>query len=101
VPHLVEEHQVDGLLHEVHDVVEAGCQRVDVLAVERRDEGLVDLTDHVVRDVVGQVLLLAHPLGDRLPVSAVDHHLRQQRRAVHQLVRGLAEEVVERRLHGT
>ena len=43
---------VDG----VDDVVERAGERVDVLAIERRDEGLVQALNHLVRQVVAAML---------------------------------------------
>ena len=69
--HLVEQDHVDGLVHHVHHVVEAGGERVDVLAVERRDERAVHPLDDRVGRLVGGVLGLAHPAGHVLVVGAV------------------------------
>src|SRR3954471_14888504 len=55
---LVEGEVVRGLLDEVDDVVERRGELEDVLAVDRRDEGLVEAMDDVVRDPVA--VLLAH-----------------------------------------
>ena len=59
---LVQDDEVDGLLHEVHDVVEAGREAVDVLAIERRDERRVDPAHDRVSGLVAVVLGLAHAL---------------------------------------
>ncbi len=40
----------------VHHVVQVGRQLVDVLAIERRDEGAIEPVHHFVRDLVGLVL---------------------------------------------
>ena len=56
----VEEHHVDGRLDAVEDLVEGRGEIVDVLAVERRDEGLVEALDDVVHDLVADVLELDH-----------------------------------------
>ena len=45
-----------GAVDQVHDVVESGGEEVDVLTVERGDEHPVEAGDHVVGDLVGQVL---------------------------------------------
>src|SRR3954447_14057626 len=55
---LVEAEVVGGLLDEVGDVVERRGELQDVLAVDRRDEGLVEAVDDVVGDPVA--VLLAH-----------------------------------------
>ena len=53
---LVEAEEVGDLLDVVDDVVERGGERVDVLAVDRRDERLVQAVDDVVRDAVALLL---------------------------------------------
>ena len=53
---LVQPEVVGDLLGEVDHVVERGGQLVDVLAVDRRHEGLVEALDDVVRDPVALLL---------------------------------------------
>ena len=53
---LVEAHEVRDLLDVVDDVVHLGRERVDVLAVDRRDEGRVEPLDDVVGDPVALLL---------------------------------------------
>ena len=53
---LVEAEVVGDLLGEVDDVVERRGERVDVLAVDRGDERLVEAPDDVVRDPVALLL---------------------------------------------
>ena len=45
-----------GVFHQVEDVVHARDQLVDVVAVDRRDEGLVQHVDRGVGDLVGLLL---------------------------------------------
>ena len=98
---LVEDDQVDGLLHEVHDVVERRGEVVDVLAVERRDEGGVQLVEDRVRGVVTRVLRGPHPLCDLGPGGGVrPEQFHQELRARDDVVRGCGEHVVEARLPG-
>ena len=52
----VEPEEVGDLLDEVDDVVERRGERVDVLAVDRRDERRVQALDDVVRDPVALLL---------------------------------------------
>src|SRR4051812_35651499 len=61
---VVEDDQVDGLLHEVHDVVEGRREGVDVLAVERRDERGVQLVEDRMGGVVTCVFRGPHTLCD-------------------------------------
>src|SRR5436190_9143017 len=53
---LVEPEEVGGLLREVDDVVDLGGERVDVLAVDRRDEGGVHALDEIVGDPIPLLL---------------------------------------------
>ena len=52
----VQDERVGGLLDEVEHVVEAADQRVDVLAVERRDERRLEPVADLVADLVAAVL---------------------------------------------
>src|SRR5256884_9512677 len=52
----VDDEALGGGLEVVEHVVEAGREVVDVLAVERRDEGRVQPFDDLVRDLVARVL---------------------------------------------
>ena len=62
----VEEDQTpDGPVDQVDDVVEADGQLVDVLAVDRRDEGPVDAAEDLVRDLVALVLEALDLVRDR------------------------------------
>ena len=54
--HVVERHPLGGRLDEVHDVVHLGDQAEDVVAIDGRDEDLVQALHHVVGDVVALVL---------------------------------------------
>src|SRR3954467_5463272 len=70
---LVEAEVVGDLLGVVDHVVERGCERVDVLAVDRRDEQLVEAADDVVRDPVALLLAdedVAREGGPLLPPRA-------------------------------
>ena len=59
----VEDAGVGDLLDQVDDVVQTVDQRVDVLAVERRDEGRFQLVADVVADLVAGVLGVAQLAG--------------------------------------
>ena len=94
---LVQVDEVDGLLHEVHDVVETCSEPIDVLAVERGDERRVDSPDDRVGRLVAVVLGLAHPLGRGRAVSVSSCSISASRSApVIRLLRRLGEEVEER-----
>src|SRR3954447_17225858 len=96
----VEPEEVRDLLDEVHDVVQAGGERDDVLAVERRDERLVQPLDDVVRDPVA--LLLAHDdVARQLSVvGPLVEHALEQLGGADAVVPGLLEEVEELALLG-
>ena len=93
---LVEAEEVAGLLDVVDDVVDLGRQAVDVLAVERRDEGRVEAPDDVVGDPVALLLGL-----EDLPVQALAavgpplEHLAQQLGRAQGVLPRLGEEVEE------
>ena len=60
--------RLGGVVDGVHHVVERAGQRMDVLAVDRRDEGLVEPLDDLVRQEVALVLDfldLVRLVGDR------------------------------------
>ena len=86
---------VGDLLDEVDDVVERRGELEDVLAVDRRDERLVEALDDVVRDPVA-LLLADHDLARQLPVvgPAVEH-LLEQLGGLDDVAAGLLEEVEE------
>ena len=66
---LVEAEVVGDLLGVVDDVVERGGQRVDVLAVDRGDEGLVEAPDDVVGDPVALLLADQDVAGEVVSAS--------------------------------
>ena len=88
----VEEHQVGRRLDAVEDLVEGRGEVVDVLAVERRDEGLVQALDDVVDDLVADVLELEHLAGRALGVAEVVHERGQQLRGLVEVGRELREQ---------
>ena len=94
---LVQDDEVRGLLHEVHAVVEARSQRVDVVPVERRDERLVEPTHDRVGGVVRLVLGVGDALADLLAGGTVGpEHLPEEVRAGDEVDRLGGEEVEER-----
>ncbi len=74
---LVEHDALGGRLDEVHDVVHPADQPVDVVPLDRRDEGLVQRLDAPVGDHVGLVLDLRDPLGLRSDVGARGHQRQE------------------------
>ena len=91
----VEAEEVGDLLDPVHDVVQARRERVDVLAVDRRDERLVEALDDVVRDPVA-LLLADDDVAREFAVvwPLLDHPFEEARRA-HDVRAGLLEQVEE------
>src|SRR3954449_11160731 len=93
---VVEHYEVTGGLEEVHDVIKAACEAIDVLAVDRRHERRVDLTQDAVGLVVASMFLVTE-----LGVQAVAVVLRtrdqglQGVRPVEQVARGGCEQRVE------
>ena len=91
---LVEHDEVRGLVHEVHAVVEVRREHVDVVAVERRDEGLVEAPHDRVRRVVGRVLGVRDALADLLAGGAVrPERLTEEVGPGHEVLRRFGEEV--------
>src|SRR3954454_19610848 len=91
----VEPEVVRDLLDVVDDVVERGGQVEDVLALDRRDERLVEALDDVVRDPVA-LLLADHDLAGELTVvgPAVEDVL-EDLAGLHDVAARLLEQVEE------
>ena len=84
---------------EVQHVVEGRCKQVNVFAVERRDEGLVELDEDAVGHLVAAVLDLGD-LGDgsgHLVVVVVIEQIRQDASAVGDVIGYVNEQVEELR----
>ena len=75
----VQHHHVGRGLDVVEDLVRGRHEVVDVLAVDGRDERLVELADDVVHDLVADVLVLEDGGRDALAVAVV-HELDEQLR---------------------
>src|SRR5829696_2667355 len=91
--HLVEDQHVGRLLDGVEHVVEVAGQGVDVLPVERGDEGGVEAGVDGVGEPVALVLGLDQPLGLHLRVDEVLHHVQQVPGGVDDVGRDLVEQV--------
>src|SRR5450756_32334 len=73
---VVEHERVGDLFDEIEDVVQAADQGVDLLAVERRDEGCFQAAADVVADVVPAMLGVADLLGRLVrAVEGAQHRL--------------------------
>src|SRR5918999_1043060 len=92
---LVEPEVVGDLLGVVHDVVERGGELVDVLAVDRRDERLVEPLDDVVRDPVAVLLADQDVARELAAVGVVAQHLLEQPGGAQDVAAGLLEQVEE------
>ena len=91
----IDREDIYQLASALDDIVEAGRQREDVLAVDRRHERLVDPLDDVVRDPVA-VLLADEDVADEIGlVRVVGQHLLEQPGRADDVARRLLEEVEE------
>src|SRR6266540_366067 len=93
--HLVQHQHIRGRLDRVGHVVQLGRQVVDVLAVERGDEGGVEPREDRVGDAVALVLLLGQAFGLHLRVDEVVDHVAQERGSRGDAVGGRVEEIEE------
>ena len=101
--HLLDAVQVElvgDLVHEVADVVEDGRQVVDVLAVDRRHERLVDELDDLVGDAVALVLAVLDLVDQGPPVGVVLEQVEQELRRRDEVRRCPVEEWIEPRVCG-
>ena len=92
---LVEAEEVGSLLGEVDDVVHLGREPVDVFAIDRGDEGLIEPLDDVVGDPVTLLLGLQHVAGKSGLVGPDPHHLVEELGSANRVLPGLAEKVEE------
>src|SRR3954451_12479856 len=90
---LVEPEVVGDLLGVIDHVVERGRQRVDVLAVDRRDEGLVEPPDDVVGDPVPVLLADEDVAGELAALGERDEHVLERARGAQDVAAGLLEEI--------
>ena len=95
--HVVQRHRLGGVLQQVEHIVHRVDQAVDLLAIDRRDEGLVQQAVDLGRDLVGLafgrvdlvgVLLAQHRVG------VVADHRHERARALGD-VRGMLVEQLE------
>ena len=83
-----------GVVDQVDDVVQRGRHHVDVFAVERRDERLVQTSRNVVCQFVAGVLEPLDSLGILLVVTVlVGQHLLQLARGRRDVERHLREQI--------
>jgi hypothetical protein len=98
VPHVVQRHGLGRVLDQVGHVVHGVDERVDLVAVDRRDEGLVDQPVHLVRDAVGGtlgVVDVAVVLLAQVRVVVVGHQLRERARRLDDAIGVLIEHFEE------
>jgi hypothetical protein len=89
-----------GVFHHVEDVVHAGDQLVDVVAVDRGDEGLVQQVDARVGDLVRLFFDALHGVGAVFQVVEVGHQADHFLRTLHAQRRVLVEQVEKFALGG-
>ena len=82
-------------LDAVENIVEAAGQGVDVLALERCDEGVAELSEELVGDIVAPVLDLLDPVVLLLDVREVIDQLLEGLGPLAEVGRVLPEEVEE------
>src|SRR4051812_25010352 len=92
---LVEAEVVGDLLRVVDDVVERGGERVYVLAVDRRDEQLVEAADDVVCDPVALLLADKDVAREVGVLGVAAQHLVEQVGCAQDVARRLLEQVEE------
>src|SRR3954454_16801179 len=93
---VVEDDEVTRCFEEVHDVVEAARQAIDVLAVERGHERGVALAQDAVRLVVAAVLLVAQLCVQAVAIVPRAGDQRMERvRTVEKVARRRGEQLVE------
>ena len=90
---LVEAEIVGDLFGVVDDVVERRGEREDVLAINRRDERVVEAIDDVVRDPIALVLAVEDLLREVLVLGVVGEHRVEQIRGAHHVLARLLEQL--------
>jgi len=91
---VVQDEGVGDFFDEVQDIVQAADQCVNLLAIERRDEGCLQAMPDLVAELVPAVLGITDLAGAAFQdVIGTEHGLEQPRRAEH--VRGILGEQVE------
>ena len=93
----VQHERVGDLLDQVEDIVEAADQRVDVLAIEGRNEGVLEPMANVVADLVAPMFGISKLAGTALDrVVVLEHRFEQPRGA--EDVGGILDEQIEESL---
>ncbi len=91
----VHDHLARGLVDVIADVVEASRQRVQVLAVVRDDEGVVEQPYELMGQLVADGLELADALGDGKAAGEPREELDQQLGDLDEVVRRAREQLGE------
>ena len=93
---VVQRHGLGRVLQQIGHVVHQVDQAVNLLAVNRRDEGGVNQAVDVVRDAVGGALGVVHilrVLGAQMHVGVVRHQLLERLRRLDDAVGVLVEQL--------
>src|SRR5450432_1057041 len=87
-------------IDEIQHVIERGSQAVDVFAIERRDEGLIELGENIVGHVVATVLDVLELLHAGFNVLEVLQQLLEQAGAVAKVAGHFGKHIEELRVSG-
>jgi hypothetical protein len=93
--HLVDAVALSRLLEPVEDIVELRCQSVEILAIEGREEGLIEALEGLVRRDVALLLQLVEPREADVESSRVLDQLLEIARALDDGRGGALEEIEE------
>src|SRR5262245_52129355 len=94
-PDVVEHHGFGDVLDQIEDVVHVGDEQVDLVAVERGDEGLVQERNRLVGDLVRAALGFVYAPGVRVWRGGIGHELAECLAALDDLC-GVGVEEVEK-----
>src|SRR3990172_6247289 len=87
--HLVQQHGIRCRLDEVQNIVQGVDQGGDVLAVQWRDEGAMEMLDYLVRDGIASVFDIGDGASFYLGIAPIIKHAHQGFTGLHQIHRVL------------
>ena len=82
-----------GGINKIQNVIQRRCKPIDVLTVERRNEGLIELGKHVVGHLVATVLDVFELLDAAVNVLKIIEDFLEQTRAFGEIADHLGEDV--------